>query len=219
MNNQYQNYQKARDASWNCLIEFGVTELPVSVSGILRAKGIGLGRYCDNKTQLEKNGLAYLMKNDGFTLKDSSGTIRVYFNEAIMPQRCRFTLAHELGHICLNHLGEAKIGQISYTAVNREPVPGEDPLEMEANIFASRLLAPACVLKEIGAVRPEQIAGLCGISMTAAQFRAERLHLLTEREQDWISQGKHSCFYLSTAEQAVFRQFSAFIQTYQNSLE
>jgi len=212
MSSSYQNYQKARDASWQCLIDHGVSKLPISISELLRAEGIPFGCYCDNRMQLRKNGLFKLMENDGFTLMDGAGKQRVYFNELLPPPRCRFTLAHELGHIYLGHLRMPEPGCSTVTVLNREPHPFDDPWETEANIFASRLLAPACVLKELGLNTPEEIAALCGISLTAARFRAERMEKLNEREHTRFAAGKRSCFYLSPLEQQVSAQFSEFIQ-------
>ncbi len=51
------------------------------------------------------------------------------------------SLAHELGH-CLMHNGNG--------LYNHEPSETDNPIEQEANVFASRILAPACVLWGIG---------------------------------------------------------------------
>lgn len=68
-------------------------------------------------------------------------------------------------------------------------------------MFASRLLAPACVLWALDARTPEEIASLCKISHQAAAFRAERMELLYRR-------GK---FLASPLERKVYEQFSKFI--------
>ena len=60
----------------------------------------------------------------------------------------------------------------------------EDPQEMTdyaADIFAIRLLAPACLLHELGVDTPEGIMALCGLPPKAAALRAERMKLLNQR--------------------------------------
>ncbi len=79
--------------------------------------------------------------------------------------------------------------------------------ETEADMFAARLLAPACVLWGINAVTPEQIATACDISRTAATYRAERMDLLRKR-------GK---FLTSPLERQVYKQFEDYIKN--NRLE
>ena len=74
-------------------------------------------------------------------------------------------------------------------------------MEREANVFASRLLAPACVLWALDARSPEEIAALCRISNQSAKFRAERMQKLYDRNR----------FLTSPLERQVYQQFSAFI--------
>lgn len=124
----YQDYKDARDASWRILIDCKVTELPVRISGVCRSLGVSVRRY----TPAERDN------NDGMsTVIGGAPTIMV--SSLAIPARQRFTCAHELGHIILGHVGR-------YDLVCREPDPGDTPIEQAANVFASRLLAPACVL-------------------------------------------------------------------------
>lgn len=109
--------------------------------------------------------------------------------------RQRFTAAHELGHILLGHVGEKNL-------VNREPSPSDSPIEKEANVFASRLLAPACVLWGCGVRSAEDIMELCGISRLAAEFRWQRLQALRGRE----------LFLTSQLERQVYERFEPFIK-------
>lgn len=212
MTDSYGLYKNARNASWQCLIRHNVRALPVSMSKIFRTEEIPLGRYCDNAEQIKQSGLEWLLENDGFAIRDSSGQIYVYYNEQCTPQRIRFTLAHELGHIYLGHLACGH-GATQYSPRNREPLETRDPAERDANVFASRLLAPACVLWRLGIHGPEEIARLCQISMTAAQFRAERLNLLYQREAEWLATKGRSCFLQSPLERQVLSQFDGYIQT------
>lgn len=179
---EYQQYKKSRDLSWRVLINENVTELPVMVGRLCRQMGIQLRYY----TPMDSN--------DGFsTIID--GQPWIFVSENCSQERQRFTVAHELGHILLGHVG-------NYQLVNREPSHVDNPIEQSANVLASRILAPACVLWALEARTPEQIAKLCHISMRAAEFRAVRMEVLYKR-------GK---FLSSPLERQVYQQFAEFIQ-------
>ena len=179
----YRRYKVSRDLAWRVLLEEGVTELPVKVVALCRQMGIRVS-YFDP----EKGG------SDGYCTI-LLGRPRIFVSRKCSPERQRFTIAHELGHILLGHVGQYKL-------VNREPDPGDNPIEQEANVFASRLLAPACALWALDAWEPEQIARICDISMQSATFRAERLARVRYR-------GK---FLTSPLERQVYEQFAGFVQ-------
>lgn len=178
----YRDYKVSRDLAWRVLINERVTELPVMVGKLCRNMGIRV-QYFD-----PQGG------NDGFsTIID--GQARIFVSKNCSVERQRFTTAHELGHILLGHVGQFEL-------VNREPSGQDNPIEQAANVFASRILAPACVLWALDARTPEQIAALCKISHRAAEFRAERMALLYERGR----------FLSSRLERQVYDQFSEFIR-------
>ena len=77
-------------------------------------------------------------------------------------------------------------------------------IEREANVFASRLLAPACVLWGCNVQSPEEIMQLCDISHQAAQFRYNRMKVLYERQK----------FLTSPLEKKVYKQFKSFMLRY-----
>ena len=177
----YKDYQNARDAVWRLLIDLGIRELPIRTGVICKALGIRLKLYTPNDG------------SDGMSTLAGVAPIIMVSSE-VSPERQRFTAAHELGHIMLGHVGR-------YDLVNREPSPQDNPVEQAANVFASRLLAPACVLWGCNARTPEQIASLCDISLQAAQFRAERMAVLYQRDE----------FLTSPLERQVYRQFADYI--------
>lgn len=180
----YQDYKDARDASWRILIDCEVTELPVRISGVCRALGVSVRRY----TPAERDS------NDGMsTVIGGAPTIMV--SSLATPARQRFTCAHELGHIILGHVGR-------YDLVCREPDPGDNPIEQTANVFASRLLAPACVLWGCGVQSDEDIERLCDISRAAAEFRWTRMQELYRRQR----------FLTSPLERLVYDQFADYIR-------
>lgn len=194
----YKDYQNARDAAWQVLVRFGIRELPVRISDGIREMGTELAPYSKSKEFLAELGLSRLMQEtDGLSIQ-KGGKYYIFYRGDMTPGRIRFTVAHELGHIILGHL-DGK----THTTRNREPHEGDPPIEQAANVFASRLLAPACVLHDLNALTPERISELCDISMTAARFRAERMEVLEKR----------SMFGASPLERKVRRQFRAFVKS------
>lgn len=178
----YTDYQTTRDAVWRLLIDLNISELPVKVSDICKQLGIEVKLYTPKD------------KNDGMSFVANGKPVIMVSNEVFLPRQ-RFTAAHELGHILLGHVGKYKL-------VNREPSQNDNPIEHEANIFASRLLAPACVLWGCRVKTPEQIETLCNISHQSAEFRAERMQVLYARNK----------FLTSPLERKVYQQFAEFIE-------
>lgn len=182
----YKRYQNARDAAWKALIDFRVCELPVSLSMICKDLGITiLDNKNANELQPGENGIAVMQKDKWYIIFDGTD---IYGKQ-------RFTIAHELGHVLMGH--EMKNGY--YTRRDNIVKPAD---ETEADIFASRLLAPACVLWGINAYTAEQISKVCSISHAAATIRAERMEVLRKR-------GK---FLTSPLEQQVYKQFEKYIE-------
>lgn len=194
----YKKYQKSRDLSWSILIRHGIAQLPVKVSDICRANQIKVTSYKSGYEFIKDCGLVHnTVNSDGFTF----GKI-IFYNEQCSIPRQRFTVAHELGHILLHN------GQSVY---NREPSEKDIPIEAEANVFASRILAPACVLWGIGVTSAKQISEICNISMQSAEFRFKRLSELYEREKQFMQEYNKSCFLMSPLERAVYNQFLDYI--------
>ena len=192
----YDDYKRARDLSWRVLLNTGTRELPVKVSRICRGYGVTLRSYQVGAPLIRELGLeAQCDISDGFTVR-SGDRCYVFYNMEQPPGRGRFTIAHELGHVLLGHLGDGE-----HTVYNRESSSENAPEEHTANVFASRLLAPACVLHALGAVTPEQIAAVCDISMAAARLRAGRMGVLEQR-------GKYGA---SPLERQVLAQFRSYI--------
>lgn len=196
MNFPYGKYKNSRNAAWQCLIENHVHSLPVSVSGIAKSNGIRIATYSKNLDLIRKLGRSELMEKDGFSLLTSGGPIILY-RDGLDPRISRFVVAHELGHIFLGHL--LPLSENSESA------------EQEANVFASRLLAPACVLWGLRIHSAEEISEACNISMVAARIRAERMALLYDRERQRLADGLPSCFLLSSMERKVFDNFQGYI--------
>ena len=194
----YTKYKASRDLSWKILIQNNISKLPVKISAICRAYNIRIRKYKESTDIINKFGLSdNAHNNDGFTFNRT-----IFYNEQCTIGRQRFTIAHELGH-CLMHNGRG--------LYNREPSENDNPLECEANVFASRVLAPACVLWGIGVSSAKEISHLCNISMKSAEFRFERMKELYARERSFLVRRGRSCFFLSPLERQVYCQFQQYI--------
>lgn len=205
----YNDYKRARDLAWLVLIRMGVTQLPVVVSSICKAYGFMLYSYEQGRdiiSMMKLQNRTY--KTDGFTTYHM-GKYFIFYNGSLSNSRLRFTIAHELGHILLDHVPR-KQGEA--TAINREPSPNDNPQEQQANVFASRLLAPACVLHGLGISSAQEISEYCKISNRCAAYRAERIELLNNREQKFLKQRGTSNYGMSNLERQVMNRFTGYIE-------
>lgn len=189
--NAYGKYQRSRNASWQCLIDCKVDSLPVSPALIASQLGVGLYQYGPNAALLRSKGLGALLDAYGFAFAEPDGRLLIFYNEQKPHHQIRFTVAHELGHILLGHVApEAPCGRLL--------IPSDPSLERQADQFAIRLLAPACMLWHLDAYSAEDISKACDISMDAAVSRARRMKVLRKRDA-WLH---------SPLEQQLYHQFT-----------
>lgn len=123
----------------------------------------------------------------GFTLHYKNKYLILY-DENLTETEQRFTLAHEIGHIILNHFYKAE----------------DLTRELAANMFATRLLMPICVLYECKVEKPKDIELLCGVSSTYAIYRFNRLNTIKNRNK----------FYTDYLEVKVKNNFKNFIENH-----
>lgn len=110
-------------------------------------------------TEMLRNAPSY----DGFTLRRRNNFIIVYNDAPSIPEtRKRFTVAHELGHVVLQHKME-----------------GDDIEEREADCFARNLLAPRRLALKYG-VDFRDYPKVFGISAAAARM-CERFRTYDEQ--------------------------------------
>jgi Zn-dependent peptidase ImmA (M78 family) len=87
-------------------------------------------------------------------------------NESLIPERQRFVLAHELGHMVI-HEGE----------------PPRETAEREADLFAEELLMPAVEIRpQLDSIDLRKVAALkpfCKVPMQSLVLRAEHLGLIS----------------------------------------
>ncbi len=209
----YSDYKKARDKAWDIIIKYNISSLPVDVFGLCGQMDIRVLSYTEGKPVIKAYALTEHTKgNDGFTTIINGHYVIFYDDTVIPPNRIRFTIGHELGHIVLGHLLSDNIScRNSITVWNRGEIKEPNPAENVANIFSSRLLSPACVLWALNIHTADEISRLCGLSKTASEIRAKRMQVLYTRELEWKEKYNKSCFGISPMERACLKQFEHFI--------
>ena len=203
----YRNYKNARNEVWKFIIEQGINSLPVDLPRICANLGVKLFTYNEKKNLIKLLDMENKIKEiDGFTAKILNKHY-IFYNSDCVKGRQNFTIAHEIGHIVLGHSEDIIFTRAisKWNEEDNEP----DYNEMQANIFASRLLAPACVLWGLDIHSPEEISALCGLSKQASTIRAERMKVLYERNQ----------FLKSELERKAYSQFEVFINNKRKVLE
>ena len=112
----------------------------------------------------------------------------ILYNGSMNPGRVRWTLGHEIGHICIGHLETMEVAEIAYT----EQREFYDQLESEADYFAWNLLAPLPILREMGIRSVDELKTVCGLSTQAAALQYDRYvkwcrsHIKTAWESDML---------------------------------
>ncbi|MGY2991205.1 ImmA/IrrE family metallo-endopeptidase [Mesorhizobium sp. URHB0026] len=156
------NSDRAREAARAVLREFGVKAAPVPIERIIKSKNIVL-QYAPLEEDL--SGMAYI--------KDGVGIIGV--NALHHPNRQRFSAAHELAHHELHaeEIRKAVHVDKGFRVLLRDDVSsqGVDPLEIEANAFASELLMPQEFLADALDAGGLDIEDEAGIEALARKFR------------------------------------------------
>lgn len=186
----YGKYKEARNASWQCIIDYKINSLPIKITEIIK--------QC-NSIKLYKNSKVDMLPDDKNAMTIYHNNIfYIIYNDLDSSARCRFSITHEFGHIVLGHI------IIDTSTYKTFEVTKEN--ESACNVFARDLLAPACVLHEIQALSPEQIKNVCNISYNASCYRAERMKILEARNK----------YYLHPLERQVKEQFTDYIKKYRS---
>ncbi|WP_067219135.1 ImmA/IrrE family metallo-endopeptidase [Stappia indica] len=154
--------ERAREAARTILREFGVKGAPVPVERIIKARHIVL-QYAPLEDDL--SGMAFI--------KDGVGIIGV--NALHHPNRQRFSAAHELGHHELHapEIEKAVHVDRGFRVLLRDDVSsqGIEPLEIEANAFASELLMPRDLVASAVDASGLDIEDEAGVEALAKKFR------------------------------------------------
>lgn len=162
-----------------------VPEYPVDIYGdpariartMRAAMNIPPGPVSNLTATLERNGFVVVAHSfqssllDGFSQKPAYPPCFIHLNEELPPDRWRWTLAHELGHLVMH----------------RELMESPRLMEEQANQFASEFLTPAYeIAPQLAGLTFQKLAGLkmeWKVSMQALIMRAYYLNLISDRQR------------------------------------
>jgi len=154
-------YIRAREL----LARFAIKSLPIPVEKIAKALGVQV-RFAPFDNEL--SGMAYI----------KNGVPIVGVNSLHHPNRQRFTIAHELGHFELhrqmitNNVHVDK--EFPVLMRNANSATGTEEIEIQANQFASELLMPEAIIKNVLAEKPIDIDDDRPIEELAKKFRVSK---------------------------------------------
>lgn len=160
----------ATKRAYEFLIELEITSLPVDPFNIVK-------RFEDSWHLLSWSELKLSTREDDplnikrdnaeaktIIIRGTNEYLIVYDDTINSPERIRWTIAHEIGHIVLGHL-------VNYeaTALNRRGLTKSQygVLETEAHWFAEGILAPNFLISLFAINTIEEISFLCDISKKA----------------------------------------------------
>ena len=182
------------------LISENIRVFPIDPIAIIKAHGWRLKRF---SRVAEKAGLRisnvveiaeYMGSKDAVASLDKQGRYIICYNDLMFPgERIIFSLAHEIGHIVLGHLKDFDCSTLNRGLTDRE----YDVLEIEANTFASNLLAPVFVLDSLRKPLRESYHTFFNISRTAWRVRMSTMEL----------DRKHTTKSILAAHERLFREF------------
>ena len=166
--------QGGRAVRYSCavLADCGISRLPVDPFDLASRAGITLlplSRVNDYPLWVPYDIADLLRMTCAVTL--SYPTFCIVFRDAETdPDRLRFALFHELGHIFMNHYRD-------YPDAMEAARPGNSALEEEAEAFALNLMAPVPIVDVIRYNRPRQArASVFGLSRSAWMRRLDTMN-------------------------------------------
>lgn len=151
---------KARLAATTLLNQHGLSSPPVDVERLAREQGVLVQKQ---RFDDDLSGMAFV----------KGGRPVIGVNALHHENRQRFSIAHELGHLTLHRSRVTE--ELHVDRLNRDArsAAGIDPLEIEANAFASELLMPRdWILEAVGPAG--DIEDDAFVDALAKQFRVSR---------------------------------------------
>lgn len=130
------------------LDKYGTPTLPVKIGSIIRT--ISYIKLITYSSQIRKYGISYkelildAETKDSYAVREgATGRYCIYYNDIdkniVSSNRVRWNLAHELGHVILNHHEMAGLEKLYRVGLDDETY---QYLEDEADYFAQLILVP-----------------------------------------------------------------------------
>lgn len=160
-----------KDTAENILDYYWNYKLPVDVNLIIQQMGIHV-QYVDAIDSSNKNAIG---KIEILNHRQITFIIRNQSNDSLWQKR--FTLAHQIGHVALNH--HSNHGNNLIETINCFNLNNPNWIEKEANIFAMRLLMPKNAIEtaimDLNLSTVSQLATLFNVSQLSMRTRLKEL--------------------------------------------
>ena len=159
---KYPDYNRATNAAYEALSNYEGNFPQIDIFEIvLSYRNIRIHTYSDiaesNKIAIDEFVSTLAPSEYGFTIYDKENhRYLIFFNDTKIDTTIRFTIAHEFGHIVLEHQEDGKV---------------EDK---EADCFARNLLCPVPIRDELGLVTTEDYCAAFDISSRAAKVAIDK---------------------------------------------
>ncbi len=143
-------YEEIKSIIADIYYEYGITNLPIDPFELAKKMQIAVNEYNDFPSDAQNK--MRVASEDGFSyMLTLEPRFHINYNFDTLGERARFTLAHEIGHIVLEH---------------KEP---SLEAEAEADVFAQLLLVPEAVLVYLNIQEIYQIRSFFSVSKKCAQ--------------------------------------------------
>lgn len=166
---QLARYNGTVSTAYNFIYD-NITEFPVNPFKLINKFKWGLLTY--NQMAKENNctveDICECLGTDGYSIYNGTNYTIAYNNNQ-PSKRINFTLAHEIGHIILNHHKDFNVTEVLKDNFTQEEYK---ILENEANCFARNILAPAPLSKNIPFLFKQfKLSDIFDISFSAVNTR------------------------------------------------
>ncbi len=165
-----------RNEANNFLLNYGINALPVRLEDLLdicNKMGYCVVTYQDAREQniLPNNSrtdIEQLMEiRDGFTFREKKAKI-IYYRSNLPHNLKLKVIAHELGHIVLEHSGNSGI-------LGQTDGETNETFENEADVFMRQVLSPLCVLHTVGIFTINNISRYTALDHVNARFITQEI--------------------------------------------
>lgn len=203
----YDAYKDIRDEAWRVLAENQIKELPVDLVRICEAENIDLYSYAQAQVLIASLHIEKCCISGGCSVLMPDGRRIVLYDDAVPVEMRRWLIACGIGYFCLGYADVGRRDENMLLHFTQEE-------QMQAGIFAGRLLAPLSVLWSMGVQNAQEISRVCLIPATTAEKRFARLAEIEARHLDRGTRTGQGTLFLSGYERCAYRNFSTFAEEY-----
>ncbi len=207
----YDEYKEIRDEAWRILAENRISALPVDLTCICEAEGFDVYSFAQAQVLISSLHIEKQCKIGGCLALMPDGRWIILYDDSVPYEMRRFLIASAIGHFVLGYAKPERcirtVAQIS------------EQEQLQAGIFAARLLAPLSVLWAMGVQSADEIHRLCRIPKATAEKRWERLLEMDQRNTESGSAYGIGTMFMSGYERCAFRNFSRFAEEYRQKIK